>query len=62
MVLNDSKTGVFPVQPIEDAGRLGMLPSLPLELSASLIILSPKQMLQRLPMSLAQVKAGNTCK
>ena len=45
MVLNDSKTGVFPVQSIEDAGRLGMLPSLPLELSASLIILSPKQML-----------------
>ena len=32
----------------------------PLDLATQLKILSPKQMLQRLPIALAQVKAGNT--
>ena len=37
-----------------------MLPSHPLDLAKRLKILTPKQMLQRLPIALTQVKAGNT--
>ena len=37
-----------------------MLASHPSDLAMRLKILSPKQMLQRLPIALAQVKAGNT--
>ena len=37
-----------------------MLASCPSDLAKRLKILTPKQMLQRLPIALAQVKAGNT--
>ena len=37
-----------------------MLASHPSDLAMRLKILSPKQMLQRLPIALAQAKAGNT--
>ena len=37
-----------------------MLASRPLDLAMQLKILTSKQMIQRLPMALAQVKAGNT--
>ena len=37
-----------------------MLTSHPSDLTNELKILTPKQMLQRLPIALAQVKAGNT--
>ena len=43
--LNAFKSGIFPIKATQGKG---------------LKILTPKQMLQRLPMALAQVKAGNT--
>ena len=45
MVLNAFKCVIFPLQPTEVTG---------------LKMLNPKQMLQRLPMALAQVKGSNT--
>ena len=45
ITLNVFKSGIFPLKPSQEKG---------------LKILTPKQMLQRLPIVLAQVKAGNT--
>ena len=61
MVLNTFKSGNFPLKPIEGAGNEGMLARVA-EISDRLClkILSPKQMLQKLPIGLAEVKAGNT--
>ena len=59
--LNAFKSGIFPIKPTQGKGR-------PLELACiakfsdllHLKIQTPKQMLQRVPIALAQVKAGNT--
>ena len=45
MILNDFRSGTFPVK--EKQGK-------------ALKTLTPKQMLQRFPIALAQVKSGNT--
>ena len=45
LTLNAFKSGIFPIKATQGEG---------------LKILTPKQMLQRLPIALAQVKAGNT--
>ena len=45
LTLNAFKTGIFPIKATQGKG---------------LKIFTPKQMLQRLPIALAQVKAGNT--
>ena len=66
MVLNAFKSGIFSLQLTEGTGNLGMLARV-LHASdcnvvdpASLKILNSKQMLQILPIPLAQVQAGNT--
>ena len=46
LTLKAYKSGTFLLKPLQVKG---------------LKILTPKQMLQRLPVALAQVKAGNTC-
>ena len=56
MVLNDFKSGIFPLQATEGLGSLSMSYRIA-EVSE---ILSPKKILQRLSIALAQVKAGNT--
>ena len=45
LILNGFKSGIFPIEETQGKG---------------LKILTPKQMLQRLPIALAQVKASNT--
>ena len=50
----------FPLQPTEGTGSPGMSTSHPSGFTSRLKILTPKQMLKRLPIALAQVKAGNT--
>ena len=49
MDLNAFRSGIFSSEPVEGTGR-------PSVLAMCLKILSPKQMLQRLPIALAQVK------
>ena len=51
MVLNSFKSGIFPTK-FKGSGILNTD-------NPKLRILTPKQMLKRLPMALAQVKAGN---
>ena len=53
MVLNAFKSGIFWLPNIEGTGH-------PWDLSWCLKILTHKQMLQRMPIALEQVKAGNT--
>ena len=53
LALNAFKSGIFPIKTTQGAGR-------PSDLAMELKILTPKQMLERLPIALAQVKAGNT--
>ena len=53
---------MFPTKTTEGKGRPCMLTSYPLDLAKRLKILTPKQMLQKLPIALTQVKAGNTSK
>ena len=50
---------MFPIQPIEGTGRSSMLASHPSELAMRLKMLITKQMLQRVPVRLVQIKAGN---
>ena len=50
----------FPLQPTEGTSSPGMSTSHPSGFTSRLKILTPKQMLKRLPIALAQVKAGNT--
>ena len=52
-VLNGFKSGIFSLAPIVGTRR-------PSDLTSCLKILTTKQMLQRLPMALKQVKAGNS--
>ena len=61
MFRNAFRIGMFSFQPTEGTGHSGIL-SHTAKVSDHLIlkILTPKQMLQRLPIALAQVKAGNT--
>ena len=53
-VLDAFESKIFPIK-IEGAGLLDQASD-----HSNLKILTPKQMLQRLPIALAQVKAGNT--
>ena len=53
MVLKALKSEIFLLPPIETTGH-------PSDLASHLKILIPKQMLQRLSVAIAQVKAGNT--
>ena len=50
---NAFRSGIFPIKEIQGKGR-------PSDLPMRLKILTPKQIFQRLPIALAQVKAGNT--
>ena len=50
---NAFRSGIFPIKEIQGKGR-------PSDLAMRLKILTPKQIFQRLPIALAQVKAGNT--
>ena len=61
MVLNNFKSGIFSLQPAEGTGYPVMSARITkVSDRSSLKILTRKQMLQRLPIALAQVKAGNT--
>ena len=53
LTLNAFRKGIFPIKATQGKGR-------PSDLATQLKILSPKQMLQRLPIALTQVKVGNT--
>ena len=53
MDLNAFRSGIFQLAPIEGTRYLS-------HLALNLKILTPKQMLQRLPIALAKVKAANT--
>ena len=54
MVRNVFKSRIFQLSPIAGTGSLS-------DLALHPEILTPKQILQRLPIALAQVKAGKTC-
>ena len=56
MVLNTFKNEIFPILPQKGTGVPGMQDSRSIDLasSSSLKILTPKQMLQRLPIALPQ--------
>ena len=60
-VFNGFKSGTFSIAPVEGIGRPEMLDHVA-EVSnrSHLKILSPKQILQRLPIALTKLKAGNT--
>ena len=60
LTLHAFRSGIFPIKETQGKGRSRMLASRPLELATQLKILTSKQMLQRLPIAFAQVKAGNT--
>ena len=47
------------MQPIEGKGRPVMLVSNPSDLATHVKLLTPKQMLQRLPLALAEIKASS---
>ena len=60
MVLNAFKSEIFAIAPVEGTERPADLAAcLKILTSTFLKTLTPKQMLQRLPVALAQVKAGN---
>ena len=59
MVLNKLKSKIFQLLAIEGSGHPGMLSSNPSEFNSQLKLLSSKQILQRLPIVLAIVQAGN---
>ena len=58
--LNVFRCGTFPVEGTKGKACPSMLALRPSDLATQLKVLSPKQMLQRLPIALAQVKAVNT--
>ena len=64
MVLNSFKSRIFSIKPIEVTGCPDMLDRVTTvfdpEDRSNLKILSHKQVIQRLPIALAEVKAGNT--
>ena len=51
------RSGIFPIKEMQGKGCSRMLASHPSDLAKRLKILTPKQMLQRLPIALAQIKA-----
>ena len=53
LTLNDFKSGTLPMKATKDEGP-------PSELATQLQILTPKKRPQRLPITLAKLKAGNT--
>ena len=53
LTLSAFKSGIFPIKETQGKGSS-------LDLALRLKILTPKQVLQRLPIALGQVKAGNT--
>ena len=55
LIHNAFKSGIFPIRETQGKGR-------PSDLAMWLKTLTPKQMLQRLPIALAQVRPGNTSK
>ena len=55
LTVNSFKSAIFPIKATKGEER-------PLDLATRLKILIPKQMLQRLPIVFAQLKAGNTSK
>ena len=62
MFFNGFKIGIFPIRPIEGTWPPDMLDHAATVFDRehrSLKILIPKERLQRLPIALAQVKAGN---
>ena len=62
MIFNGFESRIFPIRPIESTGRPDMLDHAATVFDRehrSLKILIPKERLQRLPIALAQVKAGN---
>ena len=62
LALNAFRSRMFPIKVTQGKGRPFMLALHPSELTKRLKMLTPKQMLQRLPITLAQIKAGNTSK
>ena len=56
------RSGIFPIKEMQGKGCSRMLASHPSDLAKRFKILTPKQMLQRLPIALAQIKAGKTFK
>ena len=60
LTLNAFRSGIFPIKATKGEGRPRTLASRPSDLAKQLKILTTKQMLQRLPIALAQVKAGTT--
>ena len=63
MVTNSFKCGNFPLQLAEGTGNPGLSACVTnFSDRFSLKILTPKEVLQRLPIALAQLKAGNISK
>ena len=61
MALNSFKSKIFPLQPTERTGKPGILARAAEVFDCRLLkILTTKEMLKRLPIALAQVKAGDT--
>ena len=52
LALNTFRSGILPIKATQGKGP-------PLDFATQLKILTPNQMLQKLPIALAQVKAGN---
>ena len=61
MVLNTFKSGIFPLQPTEGTGNPDISTRVAKVFNHSCLKkLTPKQMIQMLPIDFVQVKAGNT--
>ena len=58
LTLNSFRSGIFLMKATQRKGRPRMLASRPLDLTKRLKILTTKEMLQKLPMPLAQVQAS----
>ena len=60
MVLNTFESGIFPLPPTDGTGNQGMSAGIARDSDRlSLKLLTPKEMIQRLPIALAQVKSFN---
>ena len=60
LTLNTLRSRIFAIEETQGKGRTRMLVLRPSDLAKRLKVLTPKQMFQRLPIVLAQVKASNT--
>ena len=56
LTLNHFRSRIFPIKATQGKGHPRMLPLRPLDVAKRVKILTSKQMLQRLPIALAQVK------